>query len=576
MMRSPTAPRPVRLPQMAMSHLWWFVLLGFVAAPWLRHASLFGFVGRCYFSVPQTSIAALDHLQADTPRSILCDLGLHFHYLYAGVMMLAMAISTGSRPTSEPDYQLAKQQPSILDELGISDSVLAAGIFLTGAIGAGKTSVIRLLETAILNRFTPGLIHCCVKQDEGDNAESIIKNSVMKDRCIRLIPGRFTFNFVSYELFGREGGSPETLTRLFQRLNDILQRSTNDNDEAFWKQLFYDYILHASTVAAYAYREAVTVEHIHDCIVESPASHAAMDDPNYKQTNGCYLMLKRAEANLQSEAEARNLTQASQFFQKKTVNLGERARGAGLQQCSSTLRPFLRSPLYETVVSKTSSWTPEAPLNQYCCIVDAPVLVYQDGGRFINLLIAIMTMEAALRRRNPETYVIVCRDEYHQCCDAEFDVMAQSISRSQKLACISAVQNLPLLHSALGGDQKAEQDMRALIGNFATKFMLQNICNFTNEYFAELFGRKRQLFSGFSETPDNAQQEGIEGAIYGHGGFHHSQNEQLDYALPPQSFVNLARGGPDYDFLISCYQSSAGRIYPETGDAFRGITFSQR
>lgn len=470
----------------------------------------------------------------------------------------------------------AKAEP-ILNELQISADVLSAGIFLTGAIGAGKTSVIRIIERAILNQFLPGLVHCCVKQDEGDNAEEIIKSSVMSGRCMRLVPGHFRFNFVAYELFGREGGSPETLTRLFQRLNDILQRSTNDNDEAFWKQLFYDYILHASTVAAYAFREKVNVQHIHDCIVESPPSLTAMQDSNYKQSNGCYLMLKQAEANLKDDAEARNLAQASQFFQVKAINLGERARGAGLQQCTSTLRPFLRSPLYETVVAEHSTWTPDAPLNQYCCIVDAPVLVYQEGGRFINLLIAIMTMEAALRRRNPETYVIISRDEFHQICDAEFDVMAQSISRSQKLACISAVQNLPLLHSALGGDQKAEQDMRALIGNFATKFMLQNICNFTNEYFAELFGRKKQLFSNYSEKPPQSNDAGgFEASLFGHEGFTHGQSEQLDYVLPPQSFVNLARGGPDYGFQINCYQSSAGRIYPETGEAFRGITFSQR
>jgi len=471
----------------------------------------------------------------------------------------------------------AKHEP-MLDRLGISADVLAAGIFLTGAIGAGKTSVIRIIERAILNQFLPGLVHCCVKQDEAENAEEIIHGSVMKDRCIRLTPGHFKYNFVSYELFGREGGSPETLARLFQRLNDILQRSTNNNEEGFWKNLFYDYILHASTVAAYAFREQVTVEHIHDCIVHSPPSIAAMAEANFKQTNRCYLMLKQAEARLQNETEARNLAQASEFFQVKAVNLGERARGAGLQQCTSVLRPFLRSPLYETVCCEHSSWTPDAPLNQYCCIVDAPVLVYQDGGRFINLLIAIMTMEAALRRRNPKTYVVISRDEYHQVADAEFDVMAQSISRSQKLACISAVQNLPLLQSALGGDQKAEQDMRALIGNFATKFMLQNICNFTNEYFAELFGRKKQLFSSFSEKAENPNQSegGLEGSIFGQGGFHHSQNEQLDYVLHPQSFVSLARGGPDYGFQIQCFQSSAGRTYSETGESFRGITFSQR
>ena len=467
---------------------------------------------------------------------------------------------------------LAQNMP-VLQQLGITPSVLTAGIFLVGATGSGKTSSIRILMRAIIECFLSGVVHCAVKPDEAQNAEAIVAGTIMQDRCLRLTPGNFTFNFVRWEL-EREGGAPGTLARLFMRLNEILNRARGDHEQSFWKNLYFDFLLFASIVAHFAYRDEVNVEHILECILGSPASVQELLTANYEQSNKTYLMLKRAEANLHNKEEAELLRQASEFFQKRVPRLGDKARTAGVQQCSSLLGPFTRSPFRQSFCCSDSTWTPDAPLNQYYTIVDAPVLVYQEAGRLMNNVIVQLTMEAALRRRNPHTYVTILRDEYQALCDPQFDVLAQSLARSQKLCCISAVQNLPLLQATFAGSN-AEQEMRGLLGNFATKFVLQNICDSTNRYFSELFGRRKQLFSSFSEK-HSEQAEGLESAIWGHAGVHHSQSEQLDYNLPPQAFLDLRRGGPDHDYQIDCYQTSSGVIYPETGQSFRGITFSQR
>ncbi len=450
---------------------------------------------------------------------------------------------------------------------------ICSGMFLLGTTGSGKTSVLRILMQAILNHHV-SCLWCCVKQDEADNAQAVIESTVMRDRLLRLRPGEFTFNFAAYEL-SRTGGSPATLTRLFERLNKQLRNaSSGGSNEEFWASLFFDYMHFAIWVAWLAHRDQVTVEHIHDVITSSPATTEEAKSEAFKHSP-CWQMLQLADKNIANDGEDRALYKAGEFFLFKQTRLGENARGAGVQQCSSVLLPFLMSPLNETVCASQSSFTPDMPLNDYCCVLDFPILVYGQGGMLFQSLVTMLVQEAALRRQNPESICAIVRDEFqYLCADPEFETMVQSVARSQRLASIAAAQNIPLLYAAVGGDHRAETLIRSLLPNYTTKLLLANNCDTTNRLFSDMFGQFKDQFISLSESPKEDPKDFLS-AVFGANPFQFSTSQQLHSRLPPESFLTLRRGGPPFDFLIDAYLTIGGHTFAN-GLPFKQVTFSQK
>ena len=476
-----------------------------------------------------------------------------------------------------------RRYASELDRIGLSIMDICSGVFAVGTIGSGKTSVLAVLLKSVLN-FTDEAttssqakrvtcLWCCVKGDEADHAEEVIKSTVMADSLMRLVPGHFTFNFVAAELT-REGGSPASLTRLLERLNTMLKNSSQGgSNEDFWKSLFFDYMHYAIWIAWLAHRDKITVEHIHDVIATSPTSPEDAGSANF-YASPCWQMLKLADKNISSEAEDRALYKAGEFFLAKQVVLGEAARGAGIQQCSSVLSPFLIAPLYETVCAEKSSFQVDMVLNDHCVILDFPILVHQQGGMLFQSLVTMMVQEAALRRRHPDTICVIVRDEFqYLAADMEFESMVQSVCRSHLLAHISASQNIPLLQAASGGDQRGETLTRALLANYRTKLILANICDTTNRLFSEMFGQFKDQFLSLNES--NAEPDDFMGKVFGAKPFSLSMSEHLHHRLPPEKFLTLRRGGPQFNFLIDAYLTIGGHQF-DNGLPFKRVTFSQR
>lgn len=464
----------------------------------------------------------------------------------------------------------------LLDYLGLRVTDLSSHLFFCGQTGSGKTSLLRLILREYIRLVSLGAVHCCVKADEADWICRLIASTHMRKRLVRLIPGQFTFNVAGYEC-SREGGTPASLTRLLQRLNDQLHRSTgNHGEQSFWRNLFFDYMHYAATVAWLAHGPRMTLAHLHQIITTSPNTAEEAISPGFQQSP-CWTMLKLAEARVQTHGDMRALDRAAEFFLKTQSSLGTKARAAGVQECCSILGVFMLSPFCETFNVAESSFTPEVPLNQYYVVLDAPVLIYQEAGQLSQSLITMMTVDAALRQRNPDNFTLIVRDELQLLiADPLYETLAHSVARSHKLSFWSAVQNLPLLQSSFGGDMKAEQQMKSLLANYVTKFVLANSCmDVTNRFFSTMFGQHKEQFTNYSEQP-HARQEpiGIFDAVFGTPNYHFGRSESYADRVPPDRFLHLRRGGaPDY--LIDAYMTQGGRVFPETGLPYKLITVSQ-
>lgn len=460
---------------------------------------------------------------------------------------------------------------AVLHNLGLTAHDLSRHFFFCGETGSGKTSVIRILLSAYLWLECPGALHCCVKKDEAEWICALVRSTPMADRLLHLVPGQFTFNVAGYEL-QRPGGSPESLTRLLQRLNEQRNRSTgNDGEKSFWQNLFFDFMHYGITVNWLAHGPKVTLEHIHHFIASSPSSIADVQSKEFA-TSGFMKTLNLAEKNVRTAGQVRALDRAAEFFLKTQTALGSKARAAGVQECSSILGPFLLSPFYETFCAEESSFTPDLPLDQYYAVMDMPVLVHGPPAQVAQNLLTMMTIEAALRQSDPEYYTIIVRDEFQLLAgDPLYETLAHSVARSHGLSFWSAVQNLPLLTSSFGGDARAEMQMKSLIANYATKFVLANSCmDVTNRFFSTMFGQHKEQFHSFNEQGHQEPSHMAE-ALLGRNSFQFGSSTSYADRVHPDDFMHLRRGGPPH-YLIDAYM--AGRVF-ENGLPFKLVTFQQ-
>jgi len=462
----------------------------------------------------------------------------------------------------------------VLGQLGMTLEDVASSVFLTGTTGSGKTSVMKILAYSVLN-FGVGCLWACAKASEAANAAAVIGATVMRDRVLRLVPGQFTFNFPYFEVT-RPGGSPASLARLFVRLNEMLNRSKQGaSSEGFWTNLFFNYMLFSVTLSWLAHRSSMTVATIADVLNSCPPSLEVVRSPDFVHGK-FYQLLKQAEANLTSASEKRWLEQLLAFFLDTQTTLGSRARGAAITQCQNVLSPFLLPPLYETVCAEKSTFTPDMPLDGICAILDAPILVYQEGGLLLQNLIVMMTQEAALRSTTRELYCAIVRDETQMLiADPSFDMMVQSVSRESKLCHFSATQSIPLLRSAFGGDAAAEQMVLAWLANYRTKFALANICNDTNTYYSTAFGQHKEQFISLNEHEPSGEQESLYGTVFSGNCFRFGTSEQMHHRVPPDRFLSLRRGGPQNAYLIDAFMTMGGHTF-DNGLPFQLVTFSQR
>lgn len=454
-----------------------------------------------------------------------------------------------------------------------STQKLTSHVFLMGASGSGKSSLIKRVMKELLDCGFP-CIWFTVKNSEPIDALHLIGSSKMKHRLIHLKPGYFTFNFAAYEL-GRVGGGAASLAKLLERLSDMLNRQSSGGEDAgFWRGLFSACMEHAATICHLAFGEQVTLEDIYKLINLCPASLAQLKTEEYKKQH-FYTVSSQAQANISTQAEAHAFEQAATFFLHRVATIGEKARGAMITSTSNVLGPLLRSPVHETLCAPESTFTPELALAGYCVVVDFPILTYGAPALLLQNLISIMVMECALRNSAPEHVTIFVKDEFQLLCAApEFECMAMSVSRAHGICMLAAVQSLPLLRVAMGGNQQGEQYALSLLGNFNTQAVFANQCSDTCSYYNRAWGQHREDFVSINETKPDEDFD-LMRFLFGPDNFLFSVSPQLTDRCPVENFINLRRGGKNYRLWVDMYLTQGGMRFGPDGNPFKLVSFKQ-
>ena len=469
-----------------------------------------------------------------------------------------------------------KRHQDSLDLLDMQLEDVCSHMLAVGGTGSGKTSILKNTLTDVFRRGgrQVGCLWAGVKPDEMQTFLSVVNAAGVADRAIILTPGKFTYNFLAYEL---QVGSPRTATKLLLDLNKLVTQS-GGNDESFWANLFETMCMEAITICSMAKGigdGGITIEDVYRTIVDSPSTFKEASDLTFQEKSHCFAMLRQAEANISGDAEMRAYKQAATFLMSRVIGLGAKARASAVSQVSAVLTPFLNSDLYNTVVCQHSSFSPSQAITGGLVMMNAPVMSHGIGGALFQNLLATQITDAALRRATPTHMTVIVRDELQMLVsDANQEAMNLSVARSQRLAFVSGVQSLPTLQESLGGNA-AEQALHSLLANYSTKMVLSNPCSRTNTYFSEAWGQQLEEFVSVSE---NKQEEELDllNMLMGNDRLLFSVSQQYTPRCRVEDFLSLRRGGIANKLCVDFFLSQAGRTYGPDHSPFKRVTFKQR
>ena len=476
-------------------------------------------------------------------------------------------------PLSMPIWHL-----SGVDPICLADA--ACGTAILGASGAGKsTGSGEHLALAYLRAGMGGLV-LTAKPDEVDVWRRYCELTGRLNDLKIISPSHpWTFNFLEHEWksSGLEGGNTENVVAMFSEVLEIIDRSSRGSGrdrEAYWinsrQQLLRNSV---DTVSLATGR--VVLSDLYRFIISLPSSLAQVNDPAWQRESFAYHCLLAADRKPKSASRREDFGLCADYALFLYPTLAQKTRSIVVSTFSSMADVLQRGVLRELYCRDTTI-TPEETRTQGSIIVmGLDVKSHGHAGLLSQIIMKYAFMKGIEKHISTDATrpVFLWADEA-QLFTTSIDYLFQTTARSARVCTVYLTQNLPCFYAALGSGDEGRAAVDSLMGNLQLKIFHANSEPISNQWAAEVIGRRRQYFlsANRSESTDMASllldlRDGSQAS----GGI----NEVMDYDVAPQVFTRLRQGGLAYDGLIDAIVFQGGRQFKATGKTWLPVTFQQ-
>lgn len=438
------------------------------------------------------------------------------------------------------------------------------GLFVSGATGSGKTSGTgRATARAMLRAGYGGLV-LCAKADEPDLWEGYAREEGRAGDVLRFGPGRgLGFNFLDYEISrgGAGGGLAMNAVEVLMQMAEVGGGAKNNEDDT-WEKAARHALENAMELCRLA-GASITMRRLYEVITGPPEAFEE-------------LAVQAAERASATEADREDLVAVRHYFEREWLPMADRQKSGVLMSITAVIGPFQRGALRD-LFTKETNVTPEDAFAGKIIVVDLPVKAFHEAGRMAAVVWKYLFQRAAERRRAGEVArpLFLFADEA-QLFVTSADAIFQTTARAARVATVYLTQNLPNLYAELGGDGRGKARVDSLLGNLQTKVFHQNACPVTNAWTAETIARvllRRNSSSTnigleYGQTPGGNGRNNSASAGMGY-------SEQMDFEVSPREFMTLAKGGPDFDHVVTAILFGGGRQFPPAGRVWLPIAFNQ-
>jgi type IV secretory pathway TraG/TraD family ATPase VirD4 len=411
------------------------------------------------------------------------------------------------------------------------------GFAVFGRTGSGKTTgTAEHLADAFLRKGYGGLVLCAKATEAEDWKRRAEKAGRGEDLIIFSPMNHWRFNFLEHELNSNNQSTEGVLSLLFS-MSEVLQ--SDDGRQDIWERAAKELL-----------RNSIDLLKIAGQTINPENLLAACADN--EKIRKFFEGIESLPNNAFTESEEADFQSIKQYYEKEIFPMSEKTRTSLMMTISATLGNFKRSTMRDLFCTETNC-SPAMCREGAIIVIDLAVKTNQDLG-----LLAAAVWKTSFQRTiekyktNDETRpVFLFADEAQFFVAAKTDGDFQTTARSSKCSTVYLTQNFPTLKSKFGGDQKAENKARGLLGNLVTKIFHANDDNETNVFAADVIGKT--LITRDSQSASYGGQ-GVTGGT--------SKNQVIDYQIQPIAFQGLATGGSQNNHLVTAIIFAGGNEFP--------------
>lgn len=439
-----------------------------------------------------------------------------------------------------------------LNSWGLRDAFEGVQVF--GGTGSGKTSGSgKTLAKAFLQANLGGLI-LTAKRDEAEMWQQYaIKLGREKDVVIfphtrdgQKVPLRFNFLRYAYKRDTGRAGATENLVNLFCSVIEVAERkSQGGGADGYWQRAMKQLLRNAIDLCILA-TGTVELEILHEIVYTAPSSLEAADvkDPTERLNSVCLALIDAvADKTNLTPLQLHDFKLTRDFWEKEFPGLAVETRSGVVSTFTTMADCFLRGQLYDLFCTDLNIFPEECWEDAKIIILDLPVKEFYELGQYAQVIFKYLWQRSVEQRvgiglgsadaQRLVRPVFLWADEAQFFANS-YDAQFQSTARSSRACTVYLTQNLPSYHAVFGGaNSKAEADM--FLGNLVTKIFHANGDSTTNQWAADTIGKQRQFFfqAGNNNSVINPKAAGTTAGM----------SENISYAVEPQEFTKLRRGG---------------------------------
>jgi hypothetical protein len=399
----------------------------------------------------------------------------------------------------------------------------------------------------------------CQKPDEAERFIRYAKQCNRFTDVIHVKPGgRHCLDLLDYET-STYGGGIEQGESLLGLVMEVANRNkTRNSADSFWPESSQRQMRFAMLILRMAGIACGLRELMMFC-QNLPTSPQQLKDPTWRRDSFAINCLLIASGNYPNDPA---LEIAGDWLVKEWPELSDKTRSIVQSVTLTTLDKLLTSQ-FADLLNGDSTFRPEEVLRDGKIVIwDCPGSVYGLPAILSTVSMKVIFQRACMRRDLNDCRPFVCwTDEAANFCVPDLDAMFLSQSRQFKCICINIVQNIPLIVTALGGSDVARNQAHAWISNHSLIVGAANSDPETNKHLSALAGEERETLYGGS-TGGNQNYDMIDDWMgRPASNVTTSWNQQYRPALPPERFLDLAKGGKESGFVQEAYVFQSGRRF---------------
>lgn len=447
-----------------------------------------------------------------------------------------------------------------------------------GATGSGKSSGPFSTLTHSCLTLGAGALFLTVKGTDAREYVQWVRSAGREQDLILIGPDHpeTCFNFLA-ELGRGQAGLVANITGLLSTLSTMVTGHADGHggeSGKFWA-VQDDQLIARSATALVLAGEELTTRNLEKLILSIPNNREEVADAVWRSTSYLWRCL---EAALTRGDDKETFERLAEYYLVTLAKMSEKTRSTIVSSVLGTLNIFEQPAVRRMISSPNPSFDFSMLQSGKILVVDYPILVHEQQARLVQLVLKHCFMLCQNRRVvEPHTTrpVLLAADESQYLCNLEHDGKFLTTSRSSCTIVIYSTQSISN-YLAMNSTSNAESQTHAMLANFQNQFFCQSTDIKTVEYAQSLLGKRKAYYMN-----SNTQRGGQDWVAHSFGlgketGTNSGFSEQLAPLIEADDLHDLARGGPEHDFVVESLVYQSGKSFLTTGAPFMIARFRQQ